>query len=139
MKKILIFIMLLIFVMLISCTIDNNTGLLTITNLTINDVSNIKIGDTYIVGYLPKGKKVDYWFSIPLVGRLSGGSITQVAIYDKGDRQETRNKPDLSLKYGYEYKIEIIEKDSKNWFYVYRGIKTNTDYDDDDRYDNPFE
>lgn len=137
MKKISVF--LIAFFITFSCSVDNNTGLLTITNLTINDVSNIKIGNTYVVGYLAKGQKIDCWFTTPLSGRLSGGSIVQVALYNDGTpSEETENKPVLSLKCGYEYKIDIIEKDNKNEFYIYRGVKANSDYDDgDDRYDNP--
>ena len=130
MKKIVYFCIIAVFIMLISCSVNENTGLIVISNLTMSDISPVKVGNTYLVSYLKRGAKYDYWFYSTLSGKLSGGSVVQVILYDDGETVETRDERDMEFKVGYEYKIDIVEKDDKNWFYVYEGEKSGGGSDD---------
>jgi regulatory protein YycI of two-component signal transduction system YycFG len=139
-KKILAFIITLILLLIFStCQVNENTGLITINNTTNNDISSIKIGNTMISCYLSKGSKVDYWFYYVLTGSITGSGMSKAIIVEEDTADETRD-PGTSLvfKLNHQYKIDIIDYNNQNWFYIYSGTKVGSSYEDDDK-DKPWD
>ena len=104
MKKAFFGVMIFIVLLFVSCTVNDTTGLLVITNLSNSDVTNIKVGNTTLTSYLSSGSKLDYWYYTPLAGEISATGVA--------------NKYDVTFKLNYEYKIEILEKDERNLFNI---------------------
>lgn len=123
MKKAFFWVMIFIVLLFVSCTVNDTTGLLVITNLSNSDVTNIRIGNTTLTSYLSSGSKLDYWYYTPLTGQLSATGAA--------------NKYDVTFKLNYEYKIEILEKNDKNLFSVGYGKEKGTDTNDQDNWDDP--
>jgi|GEM_PF-6446100 len=120
MKKILM--ILLTFLLFISCSLNESSGLIIISNHTSTDISPVKLDNTYLVSYLKGGSKYDYWFYSNMNGLLRGGSVVKPILYDDGNVLETRDQDEtIEFEVGYEYKIDIVDKDGKIWFYVYKG------------------
>jgi len=115
-----------------ACTVNETTGLITITNLTDKDFSNIKIGDTVLSAYISKGVKVDYWYFKNLFGNLTGSGILKAVYVNDTNLTNTYDEP-LNFLQGYEYHIEIIQqKSSRCFFYIYNGRKSGYSYSDID-------
>ena len=141
MKKIYLLLIITLTILSITCTVNQSTGLIVLTNLTENDVSNVKIGSTTITGYISRGAKVDYWYYTVLTGKLTGtGVVKNVYYYNLGDNQGTLSSDEDSLEFelNHEYKIDIIKKNDKNYFFLHGGVQPGDDYDDDER-ENPFD
>jgi hypothetical protein len=135
-KKYLFLVIIIVLSVFISCTVNENTGLITITNNGNGDASNIKVGGTVITNYLAQGQKCDYWYSKILFGDITGsGVVKNVLLYNSdksGESVVTRNTNTVEFKVNYEYKIEIVQKDDKNWFYIHGGTTPGANYDDRD-------
>ena len=141
MKKIYLLIIISLTILFLTCTVNQNTGLIVLTNLTENDISNVKIGEVTITCYITRGAKVDYWYSTPLTGKLTAsGVVTNVYYYNLDDNQGTSSSNEDSAEFlvNYEYKIDIIQKGNKNYFFLHGGVQPGDDYDDDER-ENPFD
>lgn len=123
----------LIIIFLFNCAINEKTGLITITNLTGNDFSNIKIGDTVLSAYISKGIKVDYWYFNNLFGKLTGSGIVKVIYINDSNTTNTSYDESLNFLPGYQYHIEIIQqKNDHCYFYIYNGRKGGSLYSDID-------
>lgn len=141
MKKFFLIILIITSFLFLTCTVNQNTGLIVLTNLTGNDISNVKVGTTSITGYISRGAKVDYWYYSTLSGKLTGaGVVKNQYLYNLEDNQGTLSDDEDSLEFklNYEYKIDIIEKDNKNYFYIHCGVSPGDDYEDDEK-DNPLD
>ncbi len=142
MKKIYLMILILFLIFFLStCTVNESTGLIVITNLTENDVSNVKVGEVTLTSYISRGAKVDYWYYSLLSGKLTAaGVVKNVYYYNLGDNEGTGSMDVDSLEFevNHEYKIDIIAKDGKNYFFIHGGVQPGDDYDDDER-DNPLD
>ncbi len=135
------FLIIIIILSFFNCTVNNSTGLIVLTNLTESDIINVKIGGTTITSYISRGGKVDYWYSTTLSGKLTAsGVVNNRYLYNLNDNQGTlsSDEENLEFKLNTEYKIDIIMKDKKNFFYILGGIQPGDDYDDNER-DNPLD
>jgi hypothetical protein len=141
MKKIYLLIIITLTILVFTCTVNQNTGLIVLSNLTNEDISNVKIGSTTLTCYLSRGAKVDYWYYTPLTGKLTGGGVVSNRyFYNLNDNEGTQSADEDSLEFklNYEYKIDVIHKDDKNYFYIHGGVQPGEDYDDDEG-ENPLD
>jgi len=129
-NSILILIVLLLFVLFTSCTVNSSTGLLTITNSTNYDITSIKIGNITLDSYLPQGQTYNFWYYSILSGQLTGGSVVNDVIYylsgREGDTMVSYGGSqikEIDFKVDYQYKIDIIEENSQNYFCIHGGLK----------------
>jgi len=121
MKKIVCFLLILIVLLITAgCTVNDTTGLIEFKNLSDKAISNVKVGNTYI-GYLAKGQKYDYYYSVAVTGEMAGEGID----YFWGNTATTSiQDPDLSYKLNYFYDISIAKNgDGKYIMVAGRGTK----------------
>src|SRR4030042_2550805 len=97
---------LLIFLFFISaCSVNEYTALIRVENSSNIDITNLKIGETLITGYLKKGAVYDYWSITQFSGIVSVNGV----------------------KSAYDFDVELIIKPM--WIY---SIYIYTDSDDND-------
>lgn len=140
MKK-YIFLFVVLMITFFNCTVSNNTGLLVLSNLTESDISNVKIGSTLITAYISRGGKVDYWYSTPVTGKLTAsGVVNNRYLYNLNDGEGnlSTDEDELEFKLNHEYKIDIVYKDDKNYFFIHGGIEPGEEFEEDES-DNPIE
>lgn len=132
MIKIRLFLLLIIlsFFGILSCTVNDGTGLILLNNSSNSDITNIKIGGITISGYLPQGQKYDYWYFNTLTGTLTGGSVaSNVIYYISGNQGDTlislsgSQIDNFQFKKDYEYEIDVIALNGNNFFCIHGGLK----------------
>jgi hypothetical protein len=70
--KIKLFILLILCsIVILQCSVNNSTGLISILNSSNQDLKNVKIGDTFIALNVSSGSKVDFWYIIPFKGKFT--------------------------------------------------------------------
>lgn len=67
----ILFIVCFLSLIMTTCTVNEYTALIRVDNMGANAVTNLKIGDTLIVGYLQKGAVYDYWAVSRFEGMVS--------------------------------------------------------------------
>jgi hypothetical protein len=90
------------FILLFSCAVNNNTGLLTINNQSTININDIKIGDTNVLSYLGKGQKYDLWFTTEISGEMNAKGVN---IYSNIDELKTGIEVELAKNYWNTIKI----------------------------------
>ena len=116
--------------MIFNCSVNELTGLLVITNISNTEIKNIKIGETFLTFYLDKGLKYDYWYSMPLYGKITGEGIEVVLAADAIEDEENEQiiilfKDDVNCYFslGCEYQLDIKEVNGEVRLYVLPGYK----------------
>ncbi|HBD95676.1 MAG: hypothetical protein A2015_10340 [Spirochaetes bacterium GWF1_31_7] len=137
-KKITLYMILItILLMLLSCAVNNNTSLIKIYNLSDKEISNFKIGNTYIFSVLKSGEVHDYWASIIVTGTIYGDNIDVVRAKKliDDDISETsftiqKDNSECIFMTNYEYHIDILNDVDGITAYINAGISPgkNTDY-----------
>ncbi|HPO49545.1 MAG TPA: hypothetical protein PLO89_04390 [Spirochaetota bacterium] len=107
MKKIFVFVSI---VLLIGCSVNENTGLITIKNSSSVSI-NLTLGNTKY--YVPAGGKYDCWFYQSFSGKINGNyelSLPYVASgYDDASGDVIyKNKEEAGFKTGYKYNVDVF-------------------------------
>ena len=79
MKRNIFFIFVFIGVILLfGCTVNDNTGLIKIYNISDTPVTNIKVGGTIIALYAAPGATIDYYYFFDIQGELTAtGAVSK--------------------------------------------------------------
>ena len=138
-KKIIsIFFITLSILIMNDCSVNNNTGLIVIYNLTDKTVNNIKIDETILSLSIIPGAKIDYWIFSPIEGKIISNEINEVLgkflVTDSESEVSYtiyKDNPVCLFKTNYEYHLDIINVDNKIRLYINPGFKAseNTEYD----------
>jgi len=123
----------IIFLFLSGCTVNENTGLIIIVNLTDVEIKNIKIGTKTLSYSLSEGIKYDYWFYSKIDGKISADGVEEYEYYDD-DENEIIRDPDLEFEVDKEYLIEIVEDDGDYEFRISKGKEIG---EDEDSFEHP--
>ena len=133
-KKYYIFYLLIIFQLLIGCTINDSTGLITISNHTDRSSATVYL-NSIILAYLGTGAKSDYWYYNDLSGNISIFIADNILAADHYDTEYGeifyKEVQSCHFKTGYRYEIRITkitvdlgyDSDSLIVAYVEPGIK----------------
>jgi hypothetical protein len=120
----------IIFILGISCTVNNNTSKITILNKSDASVSNIKIGNTIICCYIAAGGSYEYYFSFDLKGKLTGNDVISAGYvnrYDNNKISVVRRDGEYNLLHtGYFFDCEIFKMDKK-YYITLRCDKSGVD------------
>jgi hypothetical protein len=113
MKKILGLLALLAIIFTVAgCAVNTTTGLISIENTSDKDISNIKIGTTY-VGFIAKGAKYDLYYTSAVTGTMSATGIDNYS----GHNGVTMIKdPNLNFKLNYWYTLYLSKSSSDNTY-----------------------
>lgn len=130
-----IFALFLLFIFL-SCSVNTNTGLITVYNLSGKKVDQFKIGDTIVFLSLENGAKYDYWIFSSLGGKIySEGAdeiLARIAVKDSYNNVSYtffKDNPECIFKTDFEYHIDILNVDNKIRVYINPGEGAYSKYD----------
>jgi hypothetical protein len=74
-KKIILCLALSSFVLISGCSVWDGTGFIRITNRTSSDITNVKVGSTFLALRVAPGNYSDYWYMAEITGNLSSENI----------------------------------------------------------------
>jgi hypothetical protein len=135
MKKYILFIsIVLLIVFLFGCTVNDNVGLIVLSNMTDIDIKNIKVGDTTLHFELGMGTKYDYWFFANITGKISANGVEDY-VYTVPDPD--KNNPNLKFEPGYEYFITVYKSDGDYYFDIGRRKAGADEVNDANDIDHP--
>ena len=132
----LIFLITILSILFLSCSVDKYTGLLTIKNQTDSGISSIKIGDTIITFYIGPGAKYDYYFYTTISGSLTAAEA-ESGYYDNSLEDEVLLDGTYTLKTNNWYSLLIRRENKKNYMKI-EYFKHNADSAEDDLVDGDF-
>ncbi len=110
------------------CTVNEQTGVIMINNMTGDTINNISIGETVLSYSIPAGSKYDYYYTGNLSGSLKAEDCT-TGFYDGSSIIEYKGT--FSLVTGFWITIEITKEDNNFMIMI-----TNAKKDGYDQYQN---
>ena len=137
-------------VLFISCTVNNSTGLITISNKTSIKILTVKINENTLAT-LGQGSKTDYWFYSDFDGIITANEIKNIFISDSYNSEIGQNnyvkESECYFKTNYRYEIRISQisigqysyytSTTDNYIFVEPGIKVGANKSDTDFYHYP--
>jgi hypothetical protein len=102
-----------ILTILLSCSVNSRTGVITINNQTDTPIYTVRVGGTLLALYVAPGSKVDYWLYNPIAGQLTFNGGFEYPKYYKVNKDgsvDTNNKKSLQ-----DIKCEF---DLNHWNYI---------------------
>lgn len=113
---------------LLSCTVNQNTGLIRISNHSGSDVTNFKLGETTIFFILKSGAVYDYWFTSTQKGTFYAKEVDSFKgkkfaedSYSKKSYIILIDDPVCIFKTNYQYTIDIVDDDNDIIAYINPG------------------
>lgn len=101
-------------ILLCSCTVNEQTGLIQINNLTNLTLTDIYIGNTLIAFRVGPGVQYDYWVLSSFTGELSmtGPDEGDLVLADETTVKNVLKDAKFTIKPGYFYQLRIYINDN---------------------------
>lgn len=144
-----LFVILSILIISSGCTVDDSTGLITISNHSNIAFLGVRLGSTLLATVSP-GYKADYWFYNNMSGGISIEGVDEILVAkhsetESGDVYYEDSAGTIRFKTGYRYEIRITKvtvymgmySDSLVIAYVEPGIKSGGNKSRSDFYHFP--
>lgn len=147
-KRLLLLLSIIIF--FISCTVNNSTGLITVSNKTAISILTVKVNENTLAT-LGLGSKTDYWFYSDFDGIITANEIKNIYVSDSYNSDYGQNNyvkdSECFFKTNYRYEIRISQisigqysyyaSATDNYIFVEPGIKVGANKSDPDFYHYP--
>lgn len=121
MKNILLILAAALTLLLTSCTVNEKTGAITVTNLTQTDARGVTVGDLFI-GYVPRGSTRTVYFIIEQDGaQISSDNFDSQYGFHPNYLTGRHFTGNIDLKFNHSYKMEFkheIINTNENIYYI---------------------
>jgi len=129
-----ILLVILVFLFVTGCAINDTTGLIRIANVSDKDAT-VKIGNLSF--FVAKGGTYDYWFTTETNGKVSADGISIEDVVCTGVTGSVKDKA-ATFKVGYGYNIDVSKWDNKYYIRVETGYGAGKDMTASDATHTPF-
>ncbi|HOJ65324.1 MAG TPA: hypothetical protein PLE45_12990 [Spirochaetota bacterium] len=129
-----ILLVILVFLFVTGCAINDTTGLIRIANVSDKDAT-VKIGNLSF--FVAKGGTYEYWFTTETKGKVSADGISIDDVVCNGVIGSVKDK-EATFKVGYGYDINLAKMDNKYYIMVTYGTGAGKDMTASDATHTPF-
>ena len=129
-----ILLVILVFLFVTGCAINDTTGLIRIANVSDKDAT-VKIGNLSF--FVAKGGTYEYWFTTETKGKVSADGISIEDVVCTGVTGSVKDK-EATFKVGYGYDINLAKMDNKYYIMVTYGTGAGKDMTASDATHTPF-
>jgi len=129
-----ILLVILVFLFVTGCAINDTTGLIRIANVSNKDAT-VKIGNLSF--FVAKGGTYEYWFTTETKGKVSADGISIDDVVCNGVIGSVKDK-EATFKVGYGYDINLAKMDNKYYIMVTYGTGAGKDMTASDATHTPF-